>query len=184
MQLDSFVQNDFYDRRLFQQTLLNDLNKDDLWRNVFGVPDKNKKDQEVILRFLDLYFDGENYKPSMKEFLNRYMSKNRNLKYQSRQKICNIFIQTLTIINESLGNKAFRQSKGFTPTFFEAVMVGMARRLAKGNIQSINEFKECYQRLLNNQNFLAVSIKIRDLTNEYNVKERLNLATQAFADLK
>ena len=72
----------------------------------------------------------------------------------------------------------------FVPTFYEAVMIGVARRLESGEIQNMNDLKERYYNIVNNKDFLAVSVKIRDLTNEYNVKERLRLGTEAFAGLE
>ncbi|MFE1744505.1 DUF262 domain-containing protein [Coleofasciculus sp. H7-2] len=164
--------------------LLEEMNKNGAWRNIFGICDKNKKDQELILRFLAIYFEGNNYKPSMKEFLNRYMTKNRQLKQQSRDRIIKAFIPTIEIIYKCVGNKAFRREKAFVPTWFEAVMVGTAKRLEKGTIQNIEEFQQIYQRLISDEEFLGVSVKIRDLTNEYNVKERLRLARETFAELK
>lgn len=163
--------------------LLEEMNKNGAWRNIFGNSDKNKKDQELILRFLAIYFEGINYKPSMKEFLNRYMSKNRHLKHQTKDTLMKAFIPTIETIYKYVGTKAFRREKAFVPTWFEAVMVGIAKRMEKGTIQNVEEFPERYQRLVNNESFLGVSVKIRDLTNEYNVKERLRLATEAFADL-
>lgn len=163
--------------------LLDEMNKNEAWHNIFGKEDKNRRDQELILRFLAIYFDGNNYKPSMKEFLNKYMSKNRYLKHQSKDQIIKAFIPTIEMIDKCLGNKAFRREKVFIPTFFEAVMVGMTKRLEKGTLQNVAQFQERYQHLVSDKNFLAVSVKIRDLTNEHNVKERLRLATEAFADL-
>ena len=37
------------------------------------------KDQELILRFFALYHEGERYQESMKEFLNNFMGKNKDL---------------------------------------------------------------------------------------------------------
>lgn len=164
--------------------LLVELNNYQSWRHIFGQPDKNKKDQELILRFLALYFDGNNYKPSMKEFLNKYMLQNRHLKHQSKERIKKIFMMTVDILSKSLGNKAFRRGKMFVPTFYEAVMIGVAKRLERGEIQNFNDLKQRYNNIVNNKDFLDVSVKIRDLTNEYNVKERLRLATEAFAGLE
>jgi hypothetical protein len=164
-------------------TLLGELNNNSAWRHIFGTKDKNKKDEELILRFLALYFD-EKYKPSMKEFINQYMKQNRNLKNQSKDQLIQVFIPAMEVIHTCLDQKAFRPQKVFVPTFFEAVMVGIARRLEKGEIHNHDELGERYNRLVNDKTFLAVSVKIRDLTNEHNVKERLRMATEAFADLE
>jgi hypothetical protein len=164
--------------------LLAQLNKTEDWLNIYGKPDKNRRDQELILRFLALYYQSEDYKPSMKEFLNKFMSKNRHLKDISKEEMSQLFIKTIGVISQGIGNKAFRRYKTFVPTFFESVMVSIARRLSKGDIDNFHELNKCYHQLLKDENFLKVSVKIRDLTNEYNVKERLRLATEAFNNLK
>ena len=112
------------------------------------------------------------------------MLQNRHLKHQSKEQIKKIFMRTVDILYKSFGNKAFRREKMFVPTFYEAVMIGVERRLERGEIQNINDLKERYNNLVNNKDFLAVSVKIRDLTNEHNVKERLRLGTEAFAGLE
>lgn len=164
--------------------LLAQLNKTADWRNIYGKPDKNRRDQELILRFLALYYQSDDYKPSMKEFLNKFMSKNRHLKDISKEEMSQVFIKTIGVISQGIGNTAFRRDKTFVPTFFESVMVSIARRLSKGDIENFHELNKCYDLLLKDEKFLNVSVKIRDLTNEYNVKERLRLATEAFNNLK
>lgn len=165
--------------------LIHKLNKNDYWRELFGKDvDKNKKDQELILRFLALYFDGNNYKPPLKEFLNKYMKGNRHLKLQSEEQISKAFIETIEVVHQGISNKAFHPQKVFSPTLFEAVMVGIARRLEQGAIKNFDELREWYNYLLNEEKFVAVSAKIRDLTSEHNIKERLRLGTEAFADLE
>lgn len=163
-------------------TLLGKLNHNSAWREIYGDKDKNRRDQELILRFIALYFQA-NYKPSMKEFINQYMKQNRNLKYHSEEQLSKAFIPTIELIYNCLGKKAFRPQKLFAPTFYESVMVGLARRLERGEIYNQNELKERYNNLISDKNFLSIAEKIRDLTNEFNVKERMRMATEAFADL-
>jgi uncharacterized protein with ParB-like and HNH nuclease domain len=117
--------------------LLGQLNQNLAWRHIFGLPDKNRKDQELILRFLAFYFEGNDYKPSLKEFLNQYMRQNRHLSRQSEEQIINAFIPTIEVIHKGLGNKAFKPQKLLIPTYFEAVMVVTARRLKQGKINNL-----------------------------------------------
>ncbi|MBW4572557.1 MAG: DUF262 domain-containing protein [Tolypothrix carrinoi HA7290-LM1] len=164
--------------------LIGNMNNNEAWRNIFGKQDKNKKDQELILRFLALYFEGNNYKPSLKNFLNNFMIKNRQFRYYSQAKREKAFIPTIEMIYKCIDNKAFKGEKGFVPTFFESIMVGVAKRLESGDLENLDEFKKRYKTLVSDKNFLAVSVKIRDLTNEHNLKERLRMATETFADLQ
>ncbi|HEY9614195.1 DUF262 domain-containing protein [Allocoleopsis sp.] len=162
--------------------LIDSLNDNESWRSIFGRTDKNKRDQELILRFLALYFGGYSYKDSMKEFLNNYMSKNRHLKIQSADQVKQAFIPTIEVIYECLGSRAFKPKTALNAAIFDAVMVGLARRLEKGSIKNLEQLRFWYQVLLNEKNFIAAST-VRT-SNEGNVRLRLQLTTDAFVDLE
>lgn len=57
------------------------------WRSIYGAIDKSMRDEELILRFIVLYFKSNDYKKPMKEFLNIFMAKNRHLKIYSQNQI-------------------------------------------------------------------------------------------------
>ncbi|WP_445240468.1 GmrSD restriction endonuclease domain-containing protein [Microcoleus vaginatus] len=164
--------------------LLGQLNKNPAWRDIFGLPDKNGKDQELILRFLAFYFDGNDYKPSLKEFLNQYMSQNRHLARQSKEQIINAFIPTIEVIQKGIGNKAFKPQKLFIPTYFEAVMVVTARRLQQGKINNLEQLGERYKSLIEDNNFSGVAQKVRNLTSLENVMKRLEIASYHLGNLE
>lgn len=164
--------------------LLGQLNKNPAWRDIFGLPDKNGKDQELILRFLAFYFEGNDYKPSLKEFLNQYMRQNRHLARQSEEQIINAFIPTIEVLQKGLGNKAFKPQKLFIPTYFEAVMVVTARRLQQGKINNLEQMGERYQSLIEDNNFSGVAQKVRNLTSQENVRERLKIASYYLGNLE
>lgn len=167
--------------------LLNILNKNKNWREIFSNDDSEetdlyKRDQELILRFFVLYFMSEQYKTPMEEFLNAYMSYNRHLEHQSAEQLRQLFENTIEIIYKTLGSKAFKPKKAFNAAIFDAVMVGLARRLAKGPIKNLDEVKANYQTLVEDSNF-------QDATNASTagiakVKRRIELATEAFASIK
>ena len=164
--------------------LLGKLNKNPAWRDIFGLPDKNGKDQELILRFLAFYFEGNDYKPSLKEFLNQYMRQNRHLARQSEEQIINAFIPTIEVIHKGLGNKAFKPQKILIPTYFEAVMVVIARRLEQGQINNLEQLGERYKSLIEDESFSGVAQKIRNLTSADNVRDRLKFASNYLGDLE
>lgn len=164
--------------------LLGQLNQNPAWRDIFGLPDKNRKDQELILRFLAFYFEVNNYKPSLKEFLNQYMRQNRNLARQSEEQIIKAFIPTIELLYECLGNKAFKPQKLLIPTYFEAVMVVTARRLEQGNINNWEQLEERYKSLIEDDGFSGVAQKIRNLTSEDNVRRRLEIASNYLGNLE
>ncbi|MGK7902518.1 MAG: DUF262 domain-containing protein [Hormoscilla sp.] len=164
--------------------LLHELNKNEAWRDIYGKMDTNKKDQELILRFLAFYFEGKNYKRNMKEFINQYMSKNRNLQKQSEGEIRKAFIPTIEIIHKALGNKAFRLENRFVPTIFESVTIAIARRLAQGDIKDIEGLRTWHELLVEDENFKAVSMKIRDLTSKDNFQKRIKIAESLLTEVE
>ncbi|MEG3989800.1 DUF262 domain-containing protein [Microcoleus sp. S28C3] len=164
--------------------LLGQLNKNLAWREIFGLQDKNGKDQELILRFLAFYFEGNDYKPSLKEFLNQYMRQNRHLARQSKEQIINAFIPTIEVLHKGLGNKAFKPQKLLIPTYFEAVMVVTARRLEKGKINNIEQLGERYKSLIEDNNFSGVAQKVRNLTSQENVMKRLEITSYYLGNLE
>jgi hypothetical protein len=163
--------------------LLHTLNKNQSWRSIFGQIDKNMRDQELILRFLALYFNGENYKLPMKGFLNEYMGKHQHLTPHLKDKFSQAFENTIKVIFESIGSRAFKPVRGMNAAVFDAVMIGVTRRLEKGPIQNIESLQEKYQTLLENENFVSVSVKAANTSHEKNVRERIELATEAFASV-
>lgn len=165
--------------------LLNKLNNNRSWRSVYGKideTDKDMRDQELILRFFALYFNSDDYKKPMKEFLNSYMGKNRKLQLQSENELSQVFIHTIGVVESCLGSKAFKPKAQINAAVFDAVMVGIARRLEKGNIESCEELRQQYQSLLSKTSFKAASESAT--TDEENINKRITLATNAFANAK
>lgn len=165
-------------------TLLHKLNEDKSWRAIFGKRHKNLRDQELILRFLAMYFNGDNYKSPLKEFLNDYMSQNRHLTSQSEQDIKRVFNNTISLIYQALGEDAFKPKSVLNAAVFDAVMVGVARRLEKGPIQKTDELETQYYALLEDQHFMTLCLKIGRTSGDKNVRERLKLAIEAFAEIE
>lgn len=164
-------------------TLLHKLNEDKSWRAIFGKRHKNLRDQELILRFLALYFNGDNYKSPLKEFLNCYMSENRHLERQSEKEIKRAFVDTVGLLHQSIGKDVFKPKNVLNAAVFDAVMIGVARRLEKGAIKKLDELEIQYQTLLEDPNFMTLCMKIGRTSGDKNVRERLRLAIDAFSDL-
>ena len=59
--------------------LLDELNKYSQWRMIYGVEDVRMRDQELILRFFALLYQGDKYQAPMVTFLNKYMGMTRDL---------------------------------------------------------------------------------------------------------
>jgi hypothetical protein len=159
--------------------LLNELNKNTLWREIYGPENKFMRDQELILRFFAFYYNGQNYETPMKDFLNKFMARNRDLTKYSGESLSLLFTQSIAIIHKAIGRRAFRPSRAINIAVFDAVMVGVTNRLQTGNAPSIDGIRSSYEDLLSNGQFLEVTQ--HSTGHPTNVKSRLDLATLAFA---
>ena len=160
--------------------LLKVLNKNDDWRVLFGRPHKRMRDQEMILRFLALYFDSRRYQEPMKGFLNQFMNANRDLGKIGESEIRGAFEKTAATIHDKLGHRAFRPVRALNATVLDSLMIGIARRICeKGPIDS--DINAQYRELLDNPRFREAT-EARTSKPE-NVRRRLDLATKAFADV-
>ncbi|MDQ2841188.1 MAG: DUF262 domain-containing protein, partial [Acidobacteriota bacterium] len=158
--------------------LLKRLSRLDDWNDVYGPSSANMRDQELILRFLALYFSASNYHRPMKDFLNRFMARNRRLKLHSEDEIETVFKESIHLVKDCLGRSAFKPKRALNAAVFDAAMVGIARRLETSK-PNCNELRTSYEGLLANEEFLRVSE--RSTADEENVEKRLRLATEAFA---
>ncbi|HLK13346.1 MAG TPA: DUF262 domain-containing protein [Fimbriimonadaceae bacterium] len=159
--------------------LLRELNEADPWRAIFGPPSRRMRDRELILRFFALLYDGDSYQRPMKAFLNRYMASNRDFTQQSAQELTEAFLPTITQVNEALGSRAFRPRRSLNAAVFEAVMVGLARRLLGGAPITDAELVQRYEALIAAPAFVsATELRTSD---EPSVATRLELGTTAFA---
>ena len=136
----------------------------------------------MILRFLAFFYYAQAYRSPMKDFLNRYMAKNRDLKHQSDRELTTVFENTTALIAEAIGPRAFRPVRAVNAAVIDSVMTGVARRLATGPIIRTSQLVESYEALLKNRDYMnAVET---GTSQEANVTARLKLATDAFASVK
>ncbi len=172
-------------------TALAEWNQYQPWQRIFQgkadakVPDitKRLKDCELILRFLALYFDLDNYSDSMKDFLTNFMRSNRHLQRYTKPQIERVFYPTIDVVYAALGENAFRPRRGLNSAVLDAVMVGIAQRLERGPLTNLEALATAYHRLMADEGFREVSINARQITAAKNVRDRLRLAAAAFADL-
>jgi hypothetical protein len=158
------------------------LNKNTSWRRLFGNKSRRLKDMEMIVRFFAFLHYAQKYKRPMKDFLNRYMASNQELKRQSKKDLTATFENTTATIAKAIGTRAFRPVRAINAAVVDSVMTGVARRLARGPIKDKKQLAKRYNELLKNKRYLkAVETATSD---EANVQARLNLATKAFASVK
>ena len=107
------------------------LNENPEWRKILGKesPDRRKRDIEILLRFFAMRNLPEYQKP-MKDFLSRFMRKNRDAPKDSLAKSERMFRDTCSQVLESLGEKPFHGRSGVNVAVLDAVMVAFSENLA------------------------------------------------------
>jgi hypothetical protein len=163
-------------------SVLRKLNEYRAWRRLFGGTSTRLKDMEMILRFFAFYYHQQHYRSPMKDFLNRYMAKNKNLESQDADELTELFHLTTDAIIDGIGSRAFRPVRAVNAAVIDSLMVGIARRLKHGPIRKLERLKGHYDNLLANKSY-------RDSTEtgtsqEANVKNRMDLATAEFASAR
>ena len=161
--------------------LLKDMNKNSIWREIYGPENKFMRDQELILRFFAFYYNASSYETPMKEFLNKFMARNRDLSKYSGEQLSSLFTESIATVYKAAGKRAFRPSRAINTAVFDAVMVGIAKRLEKGTITSSSNLISRYNELLSNDKFLEITQ--HSTGHPTNVEQRLQIATEAFASV-
>lgn len=162
--------------------LLKRLNKDKAWRSIYGGISNRMRDQELVLRFFSLLYNSSKYKKPMKEFLNAYMGTNRHLEHRREVEFIKAFERPVQLLQRIVGKRVFKPSKALNAAVFDAVMVGLAKRLAKGKLKDETAVKRSYQELLNNEKFMRACET--GTADEENVNRRLTLAARAFSSIR
>lgn len=158
--------------------LLEELDQNEDWREVYGRPSKRLKDQELILRFIALREAGEQYgnpDKTMKDFLTSYMKSHRDISRDEAERIAKIFSRTIGFVNSVLGKSAFRPEGRLNTAVFDAVMVGISNHL---NSLEPDSLKLAYQELINNSEFINATTS--RTSHEPAVRKRIVLAQNAF----
>jgi uncharacterized protein with ParB-like and HNH nuclease domain len=164
----------------FNRTL-DKLNENLSWRELYGKISPRKRDVELILRFLALYNNGNNYEKPMKGFLNDFMGLYRNLDQIIEDQFSLIFSKTVKAIYDHLGSKAFKPKRSLNAAICDSLMIGVANRLVKGEIKDEASFQRAYVSLLEDSEYERATQKAT--TNDENVRKRLKLAKRFFQDV-
>jgi uncharacterized protein with ParB-like and HNH nuclease domain len=161
--------------------LLNALNTNHEWRIIFGSQNDRMRDQELILRFFAMLENSDNYKKPMVDFLNKYLKRNRNPEPEKITQLHDIFSNTIKAFHDSIGQKIFRPARALNVAFYEAAMVGLAKRLSDNSAFDKEKIKDAYNQLNNHDKFKElISQSTTDATN---VSERLKISTAIFMEV-
>ena len=159
-----------------------DLNGASVWRSIFGGVNRRQKDQELILRFLAFYFDSENYRAPMTEFLTKFVGKNRNPEDSFLEKAGCIFIRTMAAFEGALGKRAFRPDRALNAAVFDSMSVALARKIVTEDLTpNPEQVKAVHCKLLSDPHYVdAVS---RGTASGQSVTARMNIARDHFGAL-
>jgi hypothetical protein len=126
------------------------LNQTSDWRTILGkeAPDSRKKDIELLIRFFAMR-DLSAYDKPLKDFLSKFLKKNKNPPLDVLERSENIFKQTCQQILKALGPKPFHIRAGLNAAVFDAVMVAFSNHA--GPVP--NDIAKRYQKLIKDKEF-------------------------------
>ena len=162
--------------------LIDKLNLDSNWRAIYGKTSPRLKDGELVLRLLTFYHNASEYRRPLYEFLNQFSKKYQNPAQEFLAKCEAKFTESIAIIFQALGEKAFKPEGSLNAAVFDSVLVAIARRLDAGSITNIEALRLAYEQLLQDQAYRAGTE--RASADEANVAVRIRRATEIFADLQ
>lgn len=158
------------------------LNQNVQWREIYGKNNSRLKDEELILRFFALFSFYKEYKAPMKDFINSFAEKYKDLSDKQGDFYSHLFVETIKTIFDSIGKKAFRIGKALNAAIFDSVAVGVAKRIERGPIKSKTEIKKAYEILLKDSAFIgAVS---QSTASEALVAQRIASSISTFKKLQ
>ncbi len=150
---------------------LNQVNAVPAWRRILGKEalDTRRKDIELLVRFFAMR-DISAYKKPMKDFLSKFMRKNRDASAEVLAASREIFERTCDAVIASLSEKPFHVRAGLNAAVFDAVMTAFSKHLDEIPV----DVRDRYVRLIKDKNF---DTNTRTSTTDVDtVKQRLSQA--------
>lgn len=157
------------------------LNEDENWRRVFGKFNKRLKDQELIVRFLTLFLESQEYSSPMKEFLNIFCEEHQYAGDKFLNSCESAFRTTIKVVFQALGERAFRPERALNAAVFDSTMCGIAWRLARSSHIDLSRLQSAYAGLIQDPAYLELVSKAT--SNEKNVADRLGMARASFENV-
>jgi hypothetical protein len=117
----------------------------------------------------------------MSEFLNKFTAKNRKQSAAVLDAWTQAFKASIGVLADAIGQNTFRPESTINAAVFDAVMVGVARRLKGKPLRNLAAVKQAYDSLLANAAFM--STVSRSTADDKLVASRIQMATEAFATI-
>ncbi len=138
---DQEIRSGIYYGKLVE--LLRKLAHSEVWKKLFAYKNNDfnsSRDEELIVSFFALYYDWQNYRGNMKEFLNDFMLKNRNLEVWNESQMSQLFENVISQMQ-------LEWVKSFRNKEFFAVFAALVAQ----NYQNTNfSIENTYQNLIKN----------------------------------
>ena len=159
--------------------LLSELATNSHWRHVYHSKNSRRKDEEIILRFLALYYSLGSYKRPMKQFLNEFMERHRDPSQEQCEEFRATFERAIRIVAEELKPSALRPERNLNVSVADAVLVGLAHRLEKrAVIDDVDGLRVAHKELL--RQLRDEELYNRWTTDKDRVNRRIELARLKF----
>ncbi len=125
--------------------MLDDLSDQPVWKEISGLRnDKRMKGAELILRFIALKKDLQNYKKPLSDFLNNFCEKYQNPETRKLKSWKRLFLKTMQNVSSLLGDFAFRtfdekgkRNRNINAALYDAQMIGVSNM--KGEMPDIDQ---------------------------------------------
>lgn len=160
-------------------TTLFQLNKNQLWREIYGKESLRLKDIELILRFFAFRENRDNYKLPMKKFLTDYMVETRNPSIEFRQELTNHWEKVIQKLHDAVGNRIFRPSgRAMNVAFFDSFSVATSLKIEDDPNLTSEQVKAAYERLGADEDFQQSILS--GTATVLNVSTRFSLALDSY----
>ena len=159
--------------------LLNELNQESAWHEIYGPISDRARDKELILRFFALKHREERYSRPLKHFLNGYMEENMRASSKWIQQRRVEFKNVTAVASTWLPREAFRGgSMRLNAAITDAILVGISHRLDRGPIITKSSLSAIAKKLRDDKRFIEVTD--RSTTDVSSVQGRISQARIAF----
>ena len=168
----SLFHSPFYD-------MLYRINLNDNWRSLTPskTPDLNMKDVEILLRGFAMLIEGQNYKPSMTKFLNKFSLMAKSFPETNIQYLESIFLAFLEKTKMSAEPLFHSKTGRFNISVFESIFVASCSESFDQKVVNIKDLDfEKVIDLKNDRDFIDATQS--DTASEKNVKFRINRAKE------
>ena len=155
------------------------LNENAQWRGIVGRPNPRLKDQELILRFMAMWHQGDQYHKPMAEFLNAFTQRHRNPGANWLNEVSELFEQIIGAFAEAK-DKPFRirEGRAVNAAVFDSMSIGLAKRISNTDMPGSSHIAAVHDVLIADSNYLKAVIQ--GTSDESSVEKRLRIATLAF----